>query len=39
MKAKSDLELQLIKWMQLRQNEIKKLNTNLAAAKLPSLRL
>ena len=36
-KIKSVMELLLIKWMQLNQNEIKKLNSDLVMAKLPAL--
>ena len=37
LKTKSDMELLLIKWMGIKQNEIKTLNINLANAKLPAL--
>ncbi len=37
LKTKSDMELLLIKWMGLKQNEIKTLNIDLANAKLPAL--
>ena len=37
LKTKSDMELLLIKWMGIKQNEIKTLNINLANANLPAL--
>ena len=34
-KTRSDMELLLIKWMQVRQNELRKINVGLKVAKLP----
>ena len=37
-KAKTNMELLLIKWMEVSNNELNKINKNLAKAKLPMLR-
>ncbi len=39
MKTKSDLELLLIKWMQVKQNDLKKINGALTLAKLPVISM